>query len=87
MTRVTIADTGAGIDVRNLKQIFEPFFTTKQSFGAGLGLWITKELVTKHGGSIRVRSRGGRGSVFSIWLPSERRHHERETDVQPTANT
>jgi signal transduction histidine kinase len=77
MVRLTIADTGSGITPENLKRIFEPFFTTKQSVGTGLGLWVTKELVKKHEGSIRVRSRIGRGTVFSIWLPSERRRDGR----------
>lgn len=77
MTRLTIADTGIGILPENLKQLFEPFFTTKQSFGTGLGLWITSELVKKHAGSIRVRSRVGRGTVFCIWLPTERRRQQR----------
>jgi signal transduction histidine kinase len=61
-----------------MKRIFEPFFTTKQAIGTGLGLWVTKELVQKHEGRIRVRSRVGRGTVFSIWLPAERRSRQRE---------
>lgn len=78
MVRLTMADTGSGISPENLKQIFEPFFTTKESFGTGLGLWVTKELVKKHEGNIRVRSRIGKGTVFSIWLPTERRRSERD---------
>ena len=78
MVRLTIADTGCGINPEQLKRIFEPFFTTKQAIGTGLGLWVTKELVQKHKGRIRVRSRVGKGTVFSIWLPSERRSEERE---------
>ncbi|MGA2989854.1 MAG: response regulator [Candidatus Korobacteraceae bacterium] len=78
MVRITIADTGSGISPEHMKRIFEPFFTTKQAIGTGLGLWVTKELVQKHEGRIRVRSRVGRGTVFSIWLPAERRSRQRE---------
>ncbi len=77
MVALTIADTGAGIADENRKQIFEPFFTTKKSFGTGLGLWITSELVKKHDGRIRLRSRVGKGTVVTLWLPIERRGEER----------
>jgi PAS domain S-box-containing protein len=68
--RVTIADTGVGIEPTHLERIFEPFFTTKQDVGTGLGLWISEQIVKKHGGSIRVRSRRGAGTVVSVVLPS-----------------
>ncbi len=80
MVRLTIADTGAGISPENLKHIFEPFFTTKKAVGTGLGLWVTSELVKKHGGRIRVRSQLGKGTVFSIWLLSERRQQKRDAE-------
>jgi signal transduction histidine kinase len=67
---LTIADNGCGIRVHNLKRIFEPFFTTKQSVGTGLGLWVTEELVRKHNGVIKVRSKEGHGTVFRISLPA-----------------
>lgn len=70
--RVTFADSGCGITSENLHEIFRPFFTTKVS-GSGLGLSIAKEVVQKHGGSLRVRSctKSGRsGSVFSMFVPS-----------------
>jgi signal transduction histidine kinase len=70
--RVTIADSGSGIEKQNLRQIFEPFFTTKGSGGTGMGLYLVKEVVQRHGGALRVRSstRSGRsGSVFTIFLP------------------
>jgi PAS domain S-box-containing protein len=70
--RVTVADNGTGIDAAALPRIFEPLFTTKESTGSGLGLWVSKQLIEKHGGSIRVRSRTNgerRGTVFSIVLP------------------
>jgi PAS domain S-box-containing protein len=74
--RITVADTGSGIPRDRLRQIFEPFYTTKKDTGTGLGLWVSRGIVQKHGGSIRVRSRAdGRttarttGTVFSIFLP------------------
>ncbi len=69
--RIEIRDTGAGISPANLERIFEPFFTTKQDVGTGLGLWITQELIQKHGGRIKVESKTGEnhGSCFSILLP------------------
>lgn len=70
LLRITIADTGTGIERQDLRHLFEPFFTTKKDVGTGLGLWITEQIVRKHGGSIRVRSRLGRGTVFSVQLPA-----------------
>jgi PAS domain S-box-containing protein len=70
--RITFADTGHGITPENRSRIFEPFFTTKKDAGTGLGLWLCRQIVDKHGGSIRVRSsiRPRRsGTVFSIFLP------------------
>jgi signal transduction histidine kinase len=81
MVRLTIADNGAGISPDNLKRIFEPFFTTKQAVGTGLGLWITSELVKKNDGRIQVRSQAGRGAVFTVWLPTERRTQPRSEVV------
>lgn len=69
--RLTIADTGEGVPADNLPRIFEPFFTTKQSRGTGLGLWVTSQIIERHGGSLRIRSRLGQGTVFCVFLPSE----------------
>ena len=72
--RITVGDNGSGIDAAALLHIFEPFFTTKPSVGTGLGLWVSKQLIEKHGGVIRVRSSTRvprRGTVFSIFLPAE----------------
>jgi PAS domain S-box-containing protein len=55
--RITVSDTGSGMEPSVLARLFEPFFSTKGIGGAGLGLWITKDLVQKNQGSIRVRSR------------------------------
>ena len=70
--RVTIADNGRGIDPAARAHIFEPLYTTKGTTGTGLGLWVTKQIVEKHGGTVQVRSsvRGPwTGSTFSVLLP------------------
>ncbi len=71
---VFIGDTGSGILAANQGRLFEPFFTTKGQAGTGLGLWVSRGIVKKHGGHIRFRSRlrqGDRGgTVFSIFLPA-----------------
>ena len=70
--RVTIADSGTGMDADTQQRLFEPFFTTRGDKGTGLGLWVCREILTKHGAKIRVKSREGTGTVFSIWLPENR---------------
>ena len=70
--RITIADNGCGISKEHLPHLFEPFYTTKKDFGTGLGLWISRELVSKHDGWIRVRSTtapGKQGTAFSVFIP------------------
>jgi PAS domain S-box-containing protein len=67
--RLTVADTGVGIPRSDFTRLFDPFFTTKEAVGTGLGLWVSNEIVVKHGGYIRVRSIEGKGSVFSVFLP------------------
>lgn len=66
--RVAISDTGTGIAAANVPHIFEPFFTTKGDRGTGLGLYITKQVIADHGGTIDVLS-GDRGTTFVISLP------------------
>jgi PAS domain S-box-containing protein len=72
---VTIADNGIGMSPATFRRIFEPFFSTKGETGTGLGLWISKEIIAKHNGAIRVKSRQARegkagGTVFRLYLPS-----------------
>ncbi|HEX3093653.1 MAG TPA: PAS domain S-box protein [Candidatus Angelobacter sp.] len=70
--RITILDTGHGVEQQHRKSLFQPFFTTKEDVGTGLGLWITRSIVEKHGGTIRVKSSTGpeeHGTAFSIFLP------------------
>jgi PAS domain S-box-containing protein len=72
--RVTIADSGSGINPAARQRIFEAFYTTKKEVGTGLGLWLSREVAHKHGGSISVRSSTGpqrSGTVFSVFLPLE----------------
>ena len=70
--RVTVADNGKGISASLRRQLFEPFVTTKGTTGTGLGLWVSKQLIDKHNGTIRVRSNTDgpdHGTVFSVTLP------------------
>lgn len=70
--RAEVIDTGSGITEENLNQIYDPFFTTKPpGKGTGLGLYVVYKIVTKHKGSIEVRSRMGQGTAFILKFPSE----------------
>ena len=75
--RVSIADTGAGIPPKVLPRIFDPFFTTKAK-GIGLGLAISKRIVSHHGGQIAVTSELCRGTMFTITLPQAQTSGEQE---------
>jgi len=66
---ITIADSGAGMDRFTIDRLFHPFVTTKGEAGTGLGLWVSKGILDKHHGSILVRSRKEKGTVFRIFLP------------------
>jgi signal transduction histidine kinase len=68
-----IADNGHGIPAELAQEIFQPFFTTKEECGTGLGLSVSKKIVERHNGVIRMRSSvrpGKSGTVFSISLPA-----------------
>jgi len=68
--RLTVSDTGHGIEPALLGRIFDPFFTTKDiGRGTGLGLSISYDIVTRHGGTIEVASVPGSGSSFTVTLP------------------
>lgn len=69
--QISIEDDGPGLDPRHAGQIFEPFFTTKQDVGTGLGLWVSKQIVERHGGSIHADARGRKlkGARFTVVLP------------------
>jgi signal transduction histidine kinase len=71
---VRVADSGPGVAAELRGRIFEPFFTTKQDVGTGLGLWVSKEITRRHGGTIEVSSGKDKdlgGAVFTVFLPFE----------------
>jgi PAS domain S-box-containing protein len=70
MLSIAVEDNGKGIPEEDLKKIFEPFYTTKPS-GTGLGLYISYEIVKRHGGRLSVVSEQGKGSTFLMELPLE----------------
>ena len=71
---MTIADTGIGMSETTRTKVFEAFYTTKGVGGSGLGLWISKEIIDRHRGHLRIRSKqfGSRtGTVIALFLPAE----------------
>jgi PAS domain S-box-containing protein len=69
VVRIDVRDTGTGIGEEAVARIFEPFFSTKMEKGTGLGLWVSHGIVQAHGGTLKVRSRAGQGTTFTITLP------------------
>ncbi|HSK74367.1 MAG TPA: ATP-binding protein, partial [Pyrinomonadaceae bacterium] len=69
--QIEIADSGTGIDEKDVKKIFDPFFTTKPTGkGTGLGLAVCYGIITAHGGKIEVSSNENQGTTFLIFLPA-----------------
>jgi signal transduction histidine kinase len=66
---ITVSDSGRGIPQESIEKIFEPFFTTKDK-GTGLGLAIVYNIIKKHNGDITVLSEEGKGTTFTITLPT-----------------
>ena len=82
--RLTVSDTGCGIDPAIRDRIFDPYFTTKPTGeGSGLGLSIVHGIVTNYGGSIKVDSTPGQGATFDIYLPAVARE---SSESGPEAN-
>jgi len=76
---IEFADTGVGIPKENLAKLFDPFFTTK-TMGTGLGLAVSYGIVRQRGGTIRVASEIGRGSVFTVKLPVVEKQEEKDSE-------
>src|SRR5260370_7500053 len=68
LVEIEVEDSGVGMDEATRRQLFRPFFTTRHG-GTGLGLAIVKRVVEDHRGAIRVESRPGKGSRFTLTLP------------------
>ena len=81
---ITVRDHGLGIPPEHLAKIFDPYFTTKQS-GSGLGLAVVYSIIANHAGHITVESEPGKGTAFSIYLPSTGKSPLAEKPAEATA--
>ena len=82
--RLTVSDTGIGMDEKVRRRIFDPFFSTKETGkGTGLGLASVYGIIKNHGGYIEVQSQKGHGSEFSIFLPASARKVLKITEPAP----
>jgi signal transduction histidine kinase len=84
---IAVEDKGTGISPAELGRLFERFYQARRArekkSGLGLGLYITKGLVEAHGGRMDVRSQVGRGSTFSVWLPSPPESRQLVPETEP----
>lgn len=88
--RLTISDTGHGMDAAVKERIFDPYFTTKKvGEGTGMGLAVVQGIIKSHGGTISVYSEPGQGTVFNILLPkmADESAHEPLPDESPLGGT
>jgi signal transduction histidine kinase len=81
---VTVRDDGVGVSPEQARKLFQPYFTTKQH-GTGLGLFVTRKLVTDHGGNVEFESQPGQGTVFRVRLPLTELSPARERGESATA--
>ena len=78
---ISMHDTGSGIAPEDLRRVFEPFFTTKGQLGTGIGLWVARELVEKHGGSVSITSETEaprNGTTVAVFFPFKHRIARKE---------
>ncbi len=69
--KLSVSDTGVGIDEENLSKIFDPYFSTKQKdTGSGLGLYVTYGIIKAHNGHVDVSSKVGEGTTFDVYIPA-----------------
>ena len=88
IARISVRDSGIGMDAETAEHVFEPFFTTKSlGAGTGIGLTTTRTLVEQAGGNVRLRSQPGVGSVFCVELPLSRRAVSDSPVIAPGADT
>ena len=86
--RLTVADTGHGMDKQIMERIFDPFFTTKKpGEGTGMGLAVVHGIVKNHGGAITIYSEVGKGSTFNVFLPMIKEELKTETAPSETITT
>ena len=82
--RITVKDTGHGMNPATLSKIFDPYFTTKEKgVGTGLGLSVVHGIVQKHGGVITVTSEQGKGSIFDLYFPAIQKEADRSAPEIP----
>jgi signal transduction histidine kinase len=67
---ISVTDNGSGIASEYRPHLFEPYFTTKGARGTGIGLFISKEIVRRHGGSLTLKDTGEKGATFVVRLPA-----------------
>ena len=83
--KLTVSDTGTGMDAHTLQHLFEPFYTTKApGTGTGLGLAVVYGIIAQHKGWIHVASTPGHGSTFSMFLPADARAVQDDEPASPS---